>query len=276
MAIGKVRTQSIKPVARPEGPADVRRPKMGKAQRAQGVDARVDRLRALGEVAAGVAHELNQPLAGVRGLAEHLLFVLERNRELDQDLLQGRLTQIIQQADRMAHIIDHVRRFARDVDRAELKPVQINEVVTAGLGLLRAQLRSRGIDVSCELAGDLPLVMANPFSLEEVVLNLLTNARDAVVEKEGAQEEWVQVRTRLSGNCRTGEVKIEIEDSGVGIPAALQEKVFTPFFTTKDPEHGTGLGLSISRSIIEQFGGRIDLRSIPGQGTTATVALPVS
>jgi C4-dicarboxylate-specific signal transduction histidine kinase len=145
-----------------------------------------DRLRSLGEMAAGIAHELNQPLVGVRGLAEHLLLAMQRGWDLPEDKVRQKLSLVIQQADRMSQIIDHVRVFAREADKPECCSVKWNEVIEAALQMIGAQLRSRGLAVQTELAEDLPLVSANPFSLEEILLNLVFNARDAVLQRSSA------------------------------------------------------------------------------------------
>jgi PAS domain S-box-containing protein len=238
---------------------------------------RSDRLRSLGEMAAGIAHELNQPLVGVRGLAEHILIGLERGWELGEEKMRDRISRIVEQADRMVHIIEHVRLFAREAGKPEPSLLQVNEVVQSSLDMLQEQFRSHGLELECELAEGLPLVMANPFSLEEVLLNLLNNARDALEEKPQTATEFesrrIQVRTdRVEGT--EPRVRIEIVDSGAGIPAEILEKVFDPFFTTKGPDKGTGLGLAISRTIVESFGGLLEIHSAAGKGTTATILLP--
>ena len=247
------------------------------AQRA--LSMRSDRLRSLGEMAAGIAHELNQPLVGVRGLAEHNLIAMDRGWDLPEEKLRERLAQIVEQADRMVHIIEHVRMFAREAGKADVSQVQVNDVVRSGMELLDAQFRSHGVELDCEPAEDLPRVLANPFSLEEVILNLLSNARDAVEsraeEGEGLSPGRVLLRTGLDGKGPETRVRIEIEDNGVGIPPDILPKVFDPFFTTKDPDKGTGLGLAISRSIVEEFGGRIRIRSTPGKGTSVTLSFPI-
>ncbi|MBI2505948.1 MAG: PAS domain S-box protein [Candidatus Latescibacteria bacterium] len=235
---------------------------------------RSDRLRSLGERAAGIAHELNQPLVGVRGLAEHLLLGQQRHWNLGEKRMREKVVRIIEQADRMSHIIEHVRMFACEAGRRELHPVDLNEVVCAGTGLLEAQLRSRKLRLVYDLGKELPTVLANPFSLEEVILNLLTNARDAVEERlqqEGRGDRHVMVRTRADGE---GGVSLEVVDRGCGISPEVLARIFDPFFTTKEPEKGTGLGLSISRSIVEELGGTMGIESRPGEGTTARVWLP--
>jgi two-component system sensor kinase FixL len=240
---------------------------------------RSDRLRSLGEMAAGIAHELNQPLQGVRGMAERLLISIDRGWELTEEKIRDRADTIIEQADRMVHIIEHIRIFARESGKPEPRPVKVNDVVRASMDLLGTQFRSRGIQLERELMESLPVVSANPFSLEEVVINLLINARDAVEEQMNAGSvstpPRVLLRTLLDRTDESDYVKIEVTDSGVGIPEDMLGKVFDPFFTTKGPDRGTGLGLSISRSIVEGFGGMIYINSTPGSGTTVNISLPV-
>jgi PAS domain S-box-containing protein len=240
---------------------------------------RSDRLRSLGEMAAGIAHELNQPLQGVRGMAERLLISLDRGWELTEETIRDRAGTIIEQADRMVNIIEHIRIFARESGKPELRSVRVNDVVRAGMDLLGTQLRSRGIQLDRELMESLPVISANPFSLEEVVINLLINARDAVEEqmKSGSVSTppRILLRTLLDQTGESERVKIEVIDNGIGIPEDKVEYVFDPFFTTKGPDRGTGLGLSISRSIVEGFGGTIYINSTFGSGTTATISLPV-
>ncbi len=243
-------------------------------QRARAILA--DRLRSLGQMAAGIAHELNQPLLGVRGLAEHILIALERGWKMSEESVRDKANLIIEQSDRMSHVIEHARMFAKGADHAERIPVQVNEVIRSGIGLIGAQLKSRGIELRTDLAEGLPAVLANPFSLEEVVLNLITNARDAVQDRidcgPDAAAPVIIIRSfAVDGGTS---VNFQVQDNGAGMPHDIMEKVFEPFFTTKGPDTGTGLGLAISRSIVEEFKGSIDIHSETGAGTTVTVALP--
>ncbi len=239
---------------------------------------RADRLRSLGEMAAGISHELNQPLVGVRGLAEHILIAMDKGWELTEEKIRDRVTRIVEQADRMVHIIQHVRMFAREAGKFDRVPVQVNDVVRSAMDMVGAQFRSHGLELSSELAEGLPLVSANPFSLEEVLLNLLNNSRDALEEKmkeDEAAPAGVLLRTEVNGGGPEPRVKVEVIDQGGGIPQEALDKVFDPFFTIKSPEKGTGLGLGIARSIVEAFDGTLQIRSTPGQGTTGIVSLPV-
>jgi len=235
-----------------------------------------DRLRSLGEMAAGIAHELNQPLVGVRGFAEHILIGQQLNWELTPDMLKERMEHIIEQSDRMVHIIQHVRLFAREAGKPTTEPVQVNDIVSSSIDMIGAQFSSHGIKLETQLNENLPPVIANPYSLEEVLLNLLNNARDAVeAHKENAPttyEPKVSLQTSLSPQ-NANDVQIKIVDNGGGIPQDIAQKIFDPFFTTKDPDKGTGLGLSISKSIVEEFNGILSFSSENGY-TTLTITLP--
>jgi histidine kinase len=238
-----------------------------------------DRLRSLGEMAAAVAHELKQPLVGVRGLAEHLLISVEKGWDTSPEKLREKLKLIMEQADRMTHIIEQVRMFAREAGKPEVRPVDINEVVRAAAGMVGAHLRVHGITLDCVLADGLPDVSANPYSLEEVVVNLITNSRDAVLARmapaAAASPRPIVLRTlSLLREGRTW-VQIEVIDQGVGIPEDALPRLFQPFFTTKGPDQGTGIGLAVCKQIVEQFGGTIAIRSQAGCGTTVTLSLPV-
>jgi PAS domain S-box-containing protein len=239
---------------------------------------RSDRLRSLGEMAAGIAHELNQPLAGIRGLAEHTLLALERDWESSPETIRKRMNLAVDQVDRMTHIIDHVRLFARESGRPAVSSVDMNDVVTAGVDLLASQFRAYGIFLETHLSDDVPAVLANAYSLEEVILNLLTNARDVLEEEsspERAEDPRVTVRTGLVKDDGRSCVQTKVADNGPGMPEEVLVSVFDPFFTTKGPDKGTGLGLSISKSIVEDAGGTIEIRSIVGQGTTVIIDLPL-
>ena len=239
------------------------------------VSMRSDRLRSLGEMAAGIAHELNQPLVGVRGLAEHVLISLDRGWEITNDKLKDRLSRIVEQADRMVHIIDHIRAFAREAGKPDLSDISVNDVVDSSVDMVGAQFRSLGVGLHTDLSENLPVVLANPFSLEEVIINLLNNARDAIGEHSGnGFVASVTVMTRTNDGASGPEVAIDVQDTGGGVPDDILARIWDPFFTTKDPDKGTGLGLSISKGIVEEFGGSMAIDSRPGEGTTVSILLP--
>lgn len=238
-----------------------------------------DRLRSLGEMAAGIAHELNQPLVGVRGMAELIVLSTENGKIFSPEKTRKKARMIVEQADRMVHIIQHVRLFARESGQPETLVVNLNDVIQSGISLLRAQFRAHGLRLETALADVQLPVRINPYSVEEVLLNLLTNARDAVeTKKKAAGPEFIpRIRIATHHDCPNGiaSARFEVEDNGGGIPREISERVFDPFFTTKGPDKGTGLGLSICKTIIEDLGGNIRFSSEEAQGATFTITFPL-
>ena len=176
--------------------------------------------------------------------------------------------------DRATKIITHMRQFGRKSDQ-KLDQIQLNDVLEKSFEIFSQQLKIRGIEVDWALDRDLPLIMADADRLEQVFINLLINARDAIEEKwesqttqKGAKK--IALRTRSVGQ----NVVVEVQDTGMGIPLSILEKVFEPFFTTKEINKGTGLGLSISYRIVQDFGGTIQVVPTEGEGTRFTVNFP--
>jgi signal transduction histidine kinase len=239
---------------------------------------RSDRLRSLGEMAAGIAHELNQPLVGVRGFAELILHSMDNGLEISKDVIRSNTGTIVEQADRMVHIIDHVRLFARDADSVETSIVDLNDVVRSGTSMLMAQFNSHGLLLENDLSPHELPVKVNPYSVEEVIFNLLSNARHSLgKKKETAGDEYrpcVRVITRKIAVNGRDDVTLKIADNGTGIPGHAAEKIFDPFFTTKDPDKGTGLGLSICKSIVESFQGQIQFDTAENEGTSFEIVFP--
>jgi len=241
------------------------------------------RLVSLGQMAAGVAHELNQPLTTISLLAERVEFRQERGMEVTAQMQARWARDIVEQVDRMSGIINHLRAFARDRSQEPHAEVAVNGVVEGALQMTGAQLKSQGIEVHLDLDGNLPAVRGEPFRLEQVVVNLIRNSQDAMEERQDrggeargdGRDKRLMIRTR---HRRTGdgEVVLEVRDSGVGMSEETRQLLFQPFFTTKDPDKGTGLGLSISRTIVRDHGGRIECASQEDRGTRFRVILPVS
>jgi C4-dicarboxylate-specific signal transduction histidine kinase len=223
------------------------------------------KLAGLGELATGVAHELNNPLNNIG------LFIgnaLDRIRQPGPDLmLVGQeLERSLGQVKKAATIIKHLRTFGRMAPR-EREAVPLNDLVTNALSLVHEQFRLRGIDIRLDLSPSAPRTMANRIQLEQVFVNLLTNARDAV---QSTEHKSITIRTALHGD----HVEVEVRDSGHGIPTGEQARVFDPFYTTKDVGQGTGLGLSISYGIVKEHKGQITVDSRPGHGATFRITLP--
>lgn len=241
-----------------------------------------DRLQALGEITAGVAHELNQPLNGIRTFAEGTLLGIRKGWVLPKDELQETLADIIAQVDRATEIIDHMRIFARDQVQDYPKRFKLEEVVRGALKLIGTQLRSQGVEVQHEIEDGLPVCTGWPNQLEQVVLNLVSNSRDALDARraaskpsEGGDSGWrpvIQIRAYGDVSCRA--VHLEVRDNGGGIPEEAMPRIYEPFFTTKEVGKGTGLGLAIAQGIIARHQGRIEVDNRPGEGVTFTVVLP--
>ena len=222
------------------------------------------KMAAMGQFGAGVAHELNQPLAGISGYTDLLLLKMERETP------EWRYAKKIEdQCVRMTKIVNNLRTFARQ-SKFEYAETDINQPIDDALMLLGEQIRSHNIKVKRDLASNLPKVLADANQLEQVFLNLISNAKDAIDPKG-------------SGNItiisRQGEkadfVEVLVADSGTGMDNSTVNDIFNPFFTTKDVGKGTGLGLSISLGIIEDHAGRIEVHSVKERGTVFRICLPV-
>lgn len=218
----------------------------------------------VGELAASTAHELNNPLAAIRGLAQVLI-----TRRPDDTELQETLNQIIVDTDRMTGSVRRLHGLVRQMP-AEPALVSINQTLEAALSRLSTQLDRHKIELEQALDPDIPLVHGIPQQLEQVVINLITNARDAIVEKEMPGR--ITLRTWHDSTNR--HVSLSVADTGVGIAPEHRADIFSPFFTTKPAGRGTGLGLSTSFRIVQQHRGHIVFDSQPGKGTVFTVLLP--
>ena len=233
------------------------------------------RLVSLGQMVAGVAHELNQPLTVVETTTGDISLRLMEGMPLETDELREMMEDVRGVVNRMAGTVDHLRVFSRDVSEEPRQAMDVNEVIESSLKLMGSQLENRGVDLVLDLWDALPEVWGHPHPLEQVVLNLLSNARDAVDERaemeEAGYDKQVQIRTRVENDV----VVIEVEDNGVGMDEATRQRLFEPFFTTKDADRGTGLGLSITYAIVRNHDGEIDVESEQGVGTTFKVMLPL-
>ena len=233
------------------------------------------RLVSLGEMAAGVAHELNQPLAAISTVAGDVhLRVLEGLKVSDEQLVEM-MADILGMVQRMSGTIGHLRVFSRDSGDEPGVEFSINDAVESSLKVIGEQLKSHDISLTTELDTQLPLVHGHPFRIEQVLLNLIANARDALDTHTNGSRKELAIRTFASPD-RADTVVAQVTDNGTGIEAAHQERLFEPFFTTKDADRGTGLGLSISYAIVQNHGGHITFQSKVGEGTMFRVELPIA
>jgi len=232
------------------------------------------KMATLGEMATGVAHELNQPLSVIKTASSFLRRKARDNERLQDDILRTMAEEIDSHVDRASKIIDHMREFGRKSGVAKEK-VQVNHILRRAVDFFHQQMKLREIEVAEDLEEDLPQVLADPNRLEQVFVNLLINARDAIeqkAEQSGRKGEMkcITLRTR----AEEGAVTIEVTDTGTGIPEALLDRIFEPFFTTKKVGKGTGLGLSISYGIVQDYDGTIKVESQEGEGATFIIRFP--
>jgi PAS domain S-box-containing protein len=231
-----------------------------------------EKLSSLGELTAGVAHELNQPLNGIKIISQSLLKDIERG-QFDEGDLEQDLKDVVNQVNKMAEIIDHMRIFTRRSEGVTRKEIDLNSIVEGAFKFLGQQLKNHNIEVGEDLGSDLPKVVGDLNRMEQVFLNLISNARKAI-ESNGKEEKRIGIRTYADNTNGDSSVVIEVKDNGGGVPEHARGKIFQPFFTTSAPGNGTGLGLSVSNKIIEEHQGRIELNSTVGEGASFRVVLP--
>ena len=223
-----------------------------------------EKLAAMGSLLASVAHELNNPLAILMVQSDLL------REEAGTGPLAERAAKITQAAERSVRIVKSFLTLARQ--RApERAAMELNDVVAAAVELLAYSLHVDNIEVDCHLAAELPTLWADPHQLQQVVVNLLSNAHQAM--QAMATPRRLTIATAADATRRR--VQLTVADTGPGIPHDLQQRIFEPFFTTKPPGLGTGLGLSLCQGIVESHGGTIHVESAPGQGAVFRIELPV-
>jgi PAS domain S-box-containing protein len=227
------------------------------------------KMATLGEMATGMAHELNQPLNVIRMGADFVAKMIRRGQKISDEQLLIVSSNISEQVERAASIINHLREFGR---KSEFKvyPVDINEPIKNVFTIMGEQFRLRGIKVNLKLDKAIPKIMAGRNRLEQIFINLATNARAAMQERGPGEVKEITITTYSERDW----VVAEVSDTGKGIPEQIREKIFEPFFTTKTMGKGTGLGLSITYGLVRDFKGRIDVESTQNVGTTFKVRFP--
>jgi C4-dicarboxylate-specific signal transduction histidine kinase len=221
---------------------------------------RQEKIVALGQMAAGVAHEVMNPLANMDGL---LQLAQRKPERMNADAIPKLREQIA----RINTIIQQMRSLVHPAD-GQSQRLPLNEVISQAIDMVRIDARARRVGIAADLAGDVGLVLIRPQALQQVVVNLLLNSLDALAE---IPEPRLAVKTSRKDRWYV----IEVIDNGIGIKPEHLHRVFEPFFTTKPVGKGTGLGLSISYNLIQRLGGMIDVTSQVGVGTTLTIHLPV-
>jgi C4-dicarboxylate-specific signal transduction histidine kinase len=219
----------------------------------------------LGELTTGVAHELNNPLNNIGLFIGNALDQMRLGR-FDRSAVREELENAMEQVRKATAIISHLRTFGRPAP-VSLEQVDVDEVIERSLSLMQEQLRLHAIEVELDLCAEELIVHGNAIQLEQVFINLLTNARDALAESRG---KTIRIATSREGDW----IKIRFADTGSGIPRELEQRIFDPFFTTKEVGTGTGLGLSITYSIVKEHGGQISVEPGRGRGASFLIELP--
>ncbi len=239
-------------------------------KRVESESIRTSHLVALGELAAGVAHEINNPINGIINYAQMLA-----NKSPGESREQDIALRLIKEGDRIAVIVNNLLSFARDAHGAKC-PVRIHDIISDTLALAQAQIKNDGIHLNASIARGIPNVIAQPQQIEQVFLNLISNARHALNEKyPGTNKNKILTVTATEVTVHNQpHVQVVVHDTGNGIQPGIVHMVLNPFFTTKPSGVGTGLGLSISHGIVSDHGGTLKIESKEGEYTDIIIDLP--
>lgn len=234
------------------------------------------KMTTLGVMAAGMAHEINQPLNVIQVCADFFLKMLNRGARIEDDDMRSMANDIVANVERATGVIKHVRDFARQSEPVRSR-VNLNDPIQDVFKVLGHQLKVHEIDVTLDLASDLPAVLAEHNRLEQVFINLVSNAIDAMDEKSNQPENMdkskkLSIKSIVENNL----VSVYVSDTGTGMSKEVQAKLFEPFFTTKKVGKGTGLGVSISYGILKDYDGGIEIESEVGKGTTFKLTFPAA
>lgn len=226
------------------------------------------KLRSIGEIAAGVAHEINNPLSVIKPRAKLIKKILLKENYSDKKVLDG-LDLIVEMGERMSEIVSKIKGFSREQSNVEKKVISINQIIESSLNLTKQKFVNRKIDLRLNLAKDMPLVFVKDVEISQVIINVINNALYVVEGQSSDQEKWIQIDSYV----KDGNVVTEISNSGPKISPEIVDKIMQPFFTTKPVGEGTGLGLSISSGIIKSMGGLL-LVNLDKENTCFVIFLP--
>lgn len=219
--------------------------------------------------------KINQPLNTISLVVDNIFYEATKDENLRNDYLKKKSEKIFENITRIRNIIDHIRAFSRSNDDYILTGFDINSSINNAVTMISEQFEHLAIKLNLQLEKNLPLIIGNTFQFEQVLLNLLSNAKDALIEKKNIRKEHfdmlVSIRSFKENQC----LIIEMTDNGTGINEEDIEHIFLPLYTTKDTGMGTGLGLSISYQIIKEMNGTIEITSNKRTGTTFKIILKI-
>jgi PAS domain S-box-containing protein len=234
-----------------------------------------DRMASLGEMASSIAHEINQPLNTISFVMDNILYEAAKDRNIEKDYFEKKSNKIFENIIRIRNIIDHIRAFSRSHDDYISTGFDINSSINNAVAMITEQFKHLSISLSLELEENLPLIIGNTFNFEQVVLNLLSNAKDALLEKKSKWPADYDMFIEVKSFRENQYVVIEFIDNGTGISDEDIDNIMLPFYTTKDTGKGTGLGLSISYHIIKEMNGSIEITSNIFNGVTFRIILQI-
>lgn len=245
-----------------------------KQEKQQLLLAQKSKLESLGTLAAGIAHEINQPLGGISMGLDNILLKVQ-DKSYNDEYMKEKIASLFENVERIKKIIDHIRYFSRAQKPVTFTQININDVVNSSLFMVSTQYENHGVKMEVTLDENIGSITADKYKLEQVILNLLSNAKYAVDEKgkKHANHQYtklIEIKTWQDNN----QVYLSVRDNGMGIPDKIIDKIFDPFFTTKSEERGTGLGLSVSYAFIKDLLGDIKVESVEGEYTRFEISLP--
>ena len=245
-----------------------------KRQKQQELLIQKSKLESIGELAAGMAHEINQPLGSISMGLDNILFKYSIDAQ-SKEYVVKKVDSLFEDIERIRQIIDHVRVFSRDQQLAKQDKVELNSIINNALSMVRAQYISHNVKIDLELSEQSCFTEGNKFRVEQVLYNLLSNAKHAVDSRSvTAKNDSFVKRIKVSSFIENLMVGFIVKDNGVGIPKSNLDNIFDPFFTTKDVEEGTGLGLSITYGIVKEMKGEVTIDSKLNSYTWVKVVFP--
>ena len=233
------------------------------------------RLVSLGEMATGIAHEINQPLNTISLTLDNFLYEVNRIESIDKSYFKSKSDKIFDNIYRIRDIIEHIRDFSRYQDDHLLVAFDLHKSITNAISMISEEFKYKEIDLITDFEKTDSHVLGNVYKFEQVILNLLTNAKDALDEKKKSASDDTRLYVKIHTFSEGDYIFVAVEDNGSGIKASEIDKVLLPFYTTKEEGKGTGLGLSISYGIIKEMKGTFEIQSKPGVGTTMLIRIPV-